>query len=573
VVDAALALQKSGHQVDIFTSHHDPAHCFEETRDGTLRVFVYGDHLPRSVFNAGAIMCAIARSLWAASTIMTEWRTTTSPSRDAKKPLGNYDVFIVDQLSVSMPLLCAAPPTTRIFFYCHFPDQLLTQRTSLLKRLYRLPFDALEELTTGVADAIVVNSRFTASVYKRTFTRLAARGPAASDPGVLYPSINFERYDDNVAYDEALGRLLDTFVTSASGAGSAAMTAPLDRVFLTQLEQTPAPLPVADANVSVLDTRLEAALPLSAFVFLSINRYERKKDIPIAIRAFAQAARSGGLPDAAAPSAPVAPVAGAAPHRVFTSARLVIAGGFDPRVAENVEHHQELRALATELGLTCADYPYAGIAGIDTGGAAASAAAAGDDWDTAAQVIFVRSFTEAQRRSLLRRAQAVVYTPTGEHFGIVPVEAMFARRPVIACASGGPLESINTAAGAATGVLCAPGDAGAFAEAFARLSLRPAEAAEMGERGPAHVRRLFSFETFQKDLDSRVRALAADGALGLSGRETGSSAPAVRRCCARLGSSPRARIAVLFASIAAALVIVLFAVVCSASYAASRLLR
>ena len=35
VVDAALGLQKLGHRVAIYTSHHDPKHCFEETRDGT----------------------------------------------------------------------------------------------------------------------------------------------------------------------------------------------------------------------------------------------------------------------------------------------------------------------------------------------------------------------------------------------------------------------------------------------------------------------------------------------------------------------------------------------------------
>ncbi|KAJ3791403.1 hypothetical protein GGU11DRAFT_751884 [Lentinula aff. detonsa] len=34
VVDAALGLQNLGHQVDIYTSHHDLNHCFEETKDG-----------------------------------------------------------------------------------------------------------------------------------------------------------------------------------------------------------------------------------------------------------------------------------------------------------------------------------------------------------------------------------------------------------------------------------------------------------------------------------------------------------------------------------------------------------
>ncbi len=34
MVDAAVALQSQGHTVTMYTSHHDRAHCFEETRDG-----------------------------------------------------------------------------------------------------------------------------------------------------------------------------------------------------------------------------------------------------------------------------------------------------------------------------------------------------------------------------------------------------------------------------------------------------------------------------------------------------------------------------------------------------------
>jgi alpha-1,3/alpha-1,6-mannosyltransferase len=34
VVDAALGLQGLGHSVDLYTSYHDPQHCFDETRDG-----------------------------------------------------------------------------------------------------------------------------------------------------------------------------------------------------------------------------------------------------------------------------------------------------------------------------------------------------------------------------------------------------------------------------------------------------------------------------------------------------------------------------------------------------------
>lgn len=34
IVDAAVGLQKLGHHVEIYTSHHDKTRCFEETRDG-----------------------------------------------------------------------------------------------------------------------------------------------------------------------------------------------------------------------------------------------------------------------------------------------------------------------------------------------------------------------------------------------------------------------------------------------------------------------------------------------------------------------------------------------------------
>ncbi len=58
-----------------------------------------------------------------------------------------------------------------------------------------------------------------------------------------------------------------------------------------------------------------------------------------------------------------------------------------------------------------------------------------------------------QRALLLAACTAVLYTPQNEHFGIVPLEAMAAGRPVVACNSGGPLESVLHLT---TGMLCAP---------------------------------------------------------------------------------------------------------------------
>lgn len=59
-------------------------------------------------------------------------------------------------------------------------------------------------------------------------------------------------------------------------------------------------------------------------IITSLNRYERKKDIPLAIKACANL---------------VKPVT------------LVIAGGYDERVIENVEHHLELVNLSKRLGI------------------------------------------------------------------------------------------------------------------------------------------------------------------------------------------------------------------------------
>ena len=50
VVDAGLALRAKNHDVHFVTSHHDPDHCFEETRDGSLEVTSVGDWLPRYSF-------------------------------------------------------------------------------------------------------------------------------------------------------------------------------------------------------------------------------------------------------------------------------------------------------------------------------------------------------------------------------------------------------------------------------------------------------------------------------------------------------------------------------------------
>lgn len=146
MIDAALALKKRGHNVDFVTSHHDPTHCFSETKDGTLKVTVVGDWLPRGIFGRFYALFAYLRMIYAALYLVF---VHTSP----------YDLVICDQISACIPVLKIS--RRPILFYCHFPDMLLTQRKSLLKWLYRMPIDWLEEATTGQADKVLVNSKFT----------------------------------------------------------------------------------------------------------------------------------------------------------------------------------------------------------------------------------------------------------------------------------------------------------------------------------------------------------------------------------------------------------------------------
>ncbi|XP_041097605.1 alpha-1,3/1,6-mannosyltransferase ALG2-like [Polyodon spathula] len=144
---------------------------------------------------------------------------------------------------------------------------------------------------------------------------------------------------------------------------------------------------------------------------------------------------------------------------------LVMAGGYDERVPENVDHYMELKDLSTKLGLSDS-------------------------------VTFLRSFSDEQKISLLHHCTCVLYTPSNEHFGIVPVEAMYMRCPVIAVNSGGPLESI---ADGETGFLCDPQPA-CFAEAMEKFVKDPGQRQGMGEAGRDRVLKRFSVDSFSERL-------------------------------------------------------------------------
>jgi len=87
-----------------------------------------------------------------------------------------------------------------------------------------------------------------------------------------------------------------------------------------------------------------------------------------------------------------------------------------------------------------------------------------------------------------------------EHFGIVPLEAMAAHKPVIACNSGGPVETVVNEV---TGFLCDPSPT-EFSNAMLKLASDHDLAVRMGKQARDHVVQKFSTKTFGDLLNSYV---------------------------------------------------------------------
>lgn len=384
VVDAATQLQAAGHRVTIFTAHHDRKRCLEATADGSLQIRVHGGFLPHQIGGHLRVPSAIARMSWLAAA------ATLGSSR--------FDLIFCDLVAQVVPLLRLLGRAP-VIFYCHFPDRLLAPRRGRLYRWYRAPLDAWEEAGVGMAQRVLVNSRYTASMFRRAFPGLRPVEPEVLHPGVAVPP------------------------------------------------------------------REAVALPAGgARMILSMARFEPAKNLDLAVESFA-------LLRARLEPAEFAPL------------RLVIAGGYDRRLEENVSTVAALRQRAADLGV-------------------------------AEQVEIALSPSDAQRRELLRTCTCAVHTATDEHFGYAPLEAMAAGRPVVAVNRGGPLETVVDGR---TGYLRPPEPA-AFAEALALLLADRRRAHEMGEEGRARVAERFSLSAFGRRLDEIVRE-------SLAGRASPQPAP------------------------------------------------
>jgi alpha-1,3/alpha-1,6-mannosyltransferase len=202
-------------------------------------------------------------------------------------------------------------------------------------------------------------------------------------------------------------------------------------------------LTVVHPGVPMKTVSQAAPIPnVGEIVLLSVSRFDPRKNLELAIEAMA-ALRSRVSSD------------------VFGRVRLVMSGGYDESLPGQVAVLQGLRDRAAAL-------------------------------EVSEQVRFVLTPESEERDRLLAACRAVLYTPVAEHFGIVPLEAMAAGRPVVAVNHGGPTETVTHDR---TGFLCPP-DPQAFAGVLATLVTRPDVAEQIGGAARDDVRRRFSIDAF-----------------------------------------------------------------------------
>lgn len=312
---------------------------------------------------------------------------------------------------VSLPVIAFAIFRIPVLFYCHFPDKALESSlraapASRARLLYRKVIDRVEALALARSTRVACNSEYTRKVFRATY-------PSLPEPAIVYPCVRSERVS----------------------ASSRPLASPEPR----------------DTRRKWLGQDAPKREPRT-YPVVSLNRYERKKNIALALHAAHRVVEQLGG------------------ERSLRQVHLTIAGGYDPRVPENVAYFKELQELSTELGL--------------------------DD-----RVELKKNITDAERTRLLSDAVALVYTPANEHFGIVPLEAMAAGTPVVAVNSGGPVESILDGQ---TGFLCRPTPE-AFADALTELIGNPALVEEMGNRGKLRVESTFSRKALGIEFEALLR--------------------------------------------------------------------
>ncbi len=156
-----------------------------------------------------------------------------------------------------------------------------------------------------------------------------------------------------------------------------------------------------------------------------------------------------------------------------------------------MSYHNELVALSESLGLRSA-----------TTRNIVTALSVPDD----IEVLFLLSVPASLKSMLLNAARLLVYTPSQEHFGIVPLEAMLAGVPVLAADSGGPLETVVDGK---TGWLTSVDDVKQWTQVMGMVlhEMSEEQLKEMGEAGRSRVKAEFSERKMAERLDEVIEEM------------------------------------------------------------------
>ena len=119
-----------------------------------------------------------------------------------------------------------------------------------------------------------------------------------------------------------------------------------------------------------------------------------------------------------------------------------------------------------------------------------------------AYIYFVQTNASTEEKlNHICESDVLIYTPSGEHFGIVPIEAMYLRTPVIAVNDGaGPTETVLHEV---TGFLCNSSEDD-FADAVVKLYSDKDLQKQMGKSCHERINNNFSFKVFSEKLDKVV---------------------------------------------------------------------
>jgi alpha-1,3/alpha-1,6-mannosyltransferase len=171
---------------------------------------------------------------------------------------------------------------------------------------------------------------------------------------------------------------------------------------------------------------------------------------------------------------------------------VLMLGGYDDSVPDNVHTLTQLKNLCAALALTyhVIESPKSPRPPPHT------------------QVLFLLNFTTAQRSYLLTSPDtlALLYTPSNEHFGIVPLESMACGLPVLAVNSGGPTETvIDLSKSNGTGLLRPP-DEILWSEAMKQLiTMGDSERKQVSIAARKRINDHFSAETLGKEMEAACR--------------------------------------------------------------------